>query len=221
MLASDGFWGFLSTIVIASILVYILEKFFPDLKKILEGRHVSIKIFGQELSVQKATHQIGDWVTELQNRVAALESGSANKNENKITDGKPNFNVNINNSPEKRILWVDDFPSNNAFIMENLKGRDLQVEISLSTEDALKKFTALDHSLIITDLGRIEGEQDNPYAGLELIKRIRALNETVPIMVFAGKRGLQMRDELISSGATEVTSSGIDVMKFINSHMAT
>lgn len=219
MLASDGFWGFLSTLVIGLIVFYIFRNLFPDLKKILDGRQVSIKIFGQELSVQKATHQIGDWVTELQNRVAALEAQYPGRESIRPIATPEAVQIKDSGDCSKRILWVDDYPSNNAFIMENLKGRDFDVQISLSTEDAVAKFTALDHDLIITDLGRVEGQRDNPYAGLDLIKRIRQLNDSVPIMVFAGKRGVQMRDELIASGASEVTSSGIDVMKFINSHM--
>ncbi|UIJ71285.1 response regulator [Aurantimonas sp. HBX-1] len=212
----DGFWSFLSTVTVSIAVIYIIHSFKRQIDSILTGSHVNLKFFGQEISVQRATERIGESVAELQAKIAELQSTEVNN----ITTGS------VSDSPpaspttrKKRILWVDDYPSNNAFIVNNLKGRNFDVDISIDTEDALNRFESLDYSMIVTDLGRKERGINNPLAGFELIKKVRNINANIPILVFAGSRGVEMRDDLISAGATDVTSSGIEVMKFINTHM--
>ena len=43
---------------------------------------------------------------------------------------------------------------------------------------------------------------------------------TVPILIFAGPRGLRNREDLLAAGATEVTASAVDVFKFVSERRA-
>ena len=209
----NGFWSFLSTLVIAGAVIWIFLSVKPQIISLLTGRHLTIRLLGQEISFAKLTEDIGQSVADLQARVASMQVSSVVKG-----DGLSN-SVEGKHKSRRRILWVDDFPSNNAFILKNLENRKFDVEISLGTNDALEKFVALDHNMIITDLGRMESGVNNKLAGLELVKRVRIMNVNVPVLVFAGHRGVEMKSELLEAGATAVTSSGIDVMKFINTYM--
>ncbi|WP_284277155.1 DNA-binding transcriptional response regulator [Mesorhizobium huakuii] len=154
-------------------------------------------------------------MTDVQERLSNLEARFGNTAKIGHTGAQTN-----REGPKKRLLWVDDFPSNNAFIVEHLQEKGIEVEISLSTDDAINKLKYNMFPAIVTDLGRIEGGVDNPFAGLDLIKRVREKGNNVPILVFAGQRGFQNEEQLVSAGAESVTSSGVDVMAFIEKYVS-
>ena len=102
------------------------------------------------------------------------------------------------------ILWVDDHPENNSSIVDALAALGIPVDLASSTQAAIDRLGAARYGLVITDLGRHEGGQDKPMAGLELIQSMRNANIETPIAVFAGERGMQNRSALIAAGATGV-----------------
>lgn len=115
-------------------------------------------------------------------------------------------------SANPTILWVDDFPQNNTPIVSTLRELGIAVEIALTTAEALARVGVNNYNLIITDLGRKEGEEDRSMAGLELINELRARGHGVPVIVFAGSRGLQHRAELTAAGAAMVTNKASDLI---------
>jgi CheY-like chemotaxis protein len=115
------------------------------------------------------------------------------------------------------ILWVDDYPSNNAFLIEQFQKDGIEVKLALSTNEGLKELLGESFDMIITDLGRKENGRDNPFAGLEFIKQVRDKNNNAPILVYAGDRGMQNQSKLLKAGATKVTQSPVEVQSFINS----
>jgi CheY-like chemotaxis protein len=214
MFASEGFWGAVSTLIMWSAIIFGVYMFRKEIRSILE-RLNKIKVIGNEVALSRTTETLGDYTTELQLRVARIEEKI------NVNDTKNDINVDSKNYFEdnNKILWVDDFPSNNEFIVERLRKLGLQVDLSISTEDAIARFTAFDHKLIISDLGRIEHGVDNPLAGIDLVKAIRRINQIVPILIFAGQRGLGLKDKILEAGASQVTISGVEVMKFIERNL--
>jgi CheY-like chemotaxis protein len=84
-----------------------------------------------------------------------------------------------------RILWVDDRPQNNAGLVRALATEHATVFTALTTDEALQKLKAdRDIRLVITDLGRPEGET----AGVDLVNRMRTAKDTRPVIVFTGAR---------------------------------
>jgi CheY-like chemotaxis protein len=84
------------------------------------------------------------------------------------------------------LLWVDDYPENNAFEVDALKRNGVEVIPAATNSDALRSVKAgrpLD--VIITDMGR-EGEGDD--AGLELLKGLYDLGVSTPVSLDAGHR---------------------------------
>lgn len=178
---------------------------------------MTIKVAGLELSVQDAAKGLGRDMANIQERMSQLEnrfSGGA------LPANTATAAAELARKPNKRsaLLWVDDYPSNNAFLIEGLKHKGIEVVLSLSTEDAVRKLRDDDYKAIITDLGRVEDGRDNAFAGLDLIRQLRADGTLKPTLVFAGSRGIANRDKLLKAGAEDVTDSGIDVMAFIDKY---
>jgi CheY-like chemotaxis protein len=120
-------------------------------------------------------------------------------------------------SKKLSVLWVDDYPSNNAFIIDQFMKDGIHVKLSLTTEDGIKQLNDNKFDLVITDLGRKENGVSKPFAGLDLIKQMRGSNQTIPIIVFAGPRGLENKERLTRAGANLVTVSWVEIQNFVNS----
>jgi CheY-like chemotaxis protein len=109
-------------------------------------------------------------------------------------------------SSRAAILWVDDYPSNNTAIVEAFTSLGIRVDLALSTEEALRKCTERDYGLVISDLGRREAGAEDDMAGLHLIQELSERRIDVPVIVFAGSRGMTHQAELMAAGATLVTN---------------
>ena len=97
------------------------------------------------------------------------------------------------------LLWVDDYPENNAFEVDALKRKGVEVIPAATNSDALRSVKAgrpLD--VIITDMGR-EGEGDD--AGLELLKGLHDLGVSTPVIVYASAPAVaRTRDQALKLG---------------------
>lgn len=60
---------------------------------------------------------------------------------------------NITRKKYKRILWVDDYPSNNASIISLFENK-IEFDIAISTTQGIKLLQDKNFDLIITDIGR-------------------------------------------------------------------
>lgn len=214
LITNAAFWAAIASLAWPIVVLIVLLRFKPLVEGILKRENMTIKVAGMELSVQAAAKGLGRDIGDLQERIAKLEGlNPLNDSPPRVENNDSNIKVN-----EDIILWVDDFPSNNAFIVENLRNKGVEVVLSLNTQDALKRLGNSKFSSIITDLGRVEGGMENQFAGLDLIKEVRAAKIEIPILVFAGRRGMQHKGKLLAAGADDVTSSGVDVLAFIEKH---
>jgi CheY-like chemotaxis protein len=105
----------------------------------------------------------------------------------------------------RRILWVDDWPGNNASLVEAMRSLQIPVDIALSTREALRWLERQSYGLIISDMGRLEDGEAHEAAGLELIKAVRDLDNRTPIFIYAGRSAVLRREELKTAGASLVT----------------
>jgi len=74
----------------------------------------------------------------------------------------------------KRILWVDDNPSNNRFEISYLEQLGTTVSYATTTELALAEIMKHKPDLVISDISRVENGQRVARAGLELIQQVQA-----------------------------------------------
>ncbi|MGT2445908.1 SAV_2336 N-terminal domain-related protein (plasmid) [Ensifer adhaerens] len=80
-----------------------------------------------------------------------------------------------------RILWVDDHPSNNKWLVEQMRASGARVQAVLSTSAALDALHN-EFDVIISDMGRIEGERE----GFVLLEQLRQSGISTPVIIFAG-----------------------------------
>ena len=181
---------------------------------LLKRESLTMKVAGMEISVSEAARKSGEDLAALQERVACLESlraAAAPRERPSYDDARAPADYQA----LKSILWVDDYPSNNAFDIEKLEREGFRVRKEITTSGGLRAVAEEPFGLVITDLGRNEAGEERPFAGLELIEKLRAKGFTAPVLVFGGRRGIEHRDRLLQVGADEVTSSMVDVWKFI------
>lgn len=220
------FWKALSALLwpIFALIVFLSAR--TKIYAFLNRENLSIKVAGMEISVADATKNLGSSVSDLQKRLAEIE-GRLGRSAGGTESSSPPTGVQTSPAQPKAafapnlshpfsILWIDDYPSNNAFLIDQFQKDGIEVKLALSTAEGLKDFSSTHYDMVITDLGRQEHGIDHPFAGLDLIKQIRALDTNIPILVYAGQRGLQNQSKLTKAGATKVTQSAVEVQSFIN-----
>jgi CheY-like chemotaxis protein len=182
----------------------LLFCFYKPIRTLVESalqRKFTIKVAGNELTMEEASEQQRAILSDLQVKISELEKRFV-----EVPNPMPQLPTPA--SP-KRILWVDDNPKNNSYFVASLEERGVRVDTALSTEEGLAKFRRLSYDLVISDMGRPEGDR----AGIELAKRIRSLNRKMPIYIFCGTWAARnLRDEALAAGVTEISSSGTTLL---------
>lgn len=220
-------------ILSATMAVALLILFRDPIRNVIQNRAMKVSIGDFEIGIDALTAQNGNNIVDLQARLARLES---NLEELKIQLGNGSVAAaalapieNSQSAPTSsaartadqdstapiRVLWVDDYPSNNAFLVERFRRNGITIDIALSTQQAIFQLDKENYNYIISDLGRRENGVDNPFAGKELLTYVKAKDIKTPVLIFAGARGLGHREELIRAGAIDVASSGVDVVRFV------
>jgi len=188
---------------ICAVVIFI---FFEPFKKLIEsarGRKFTIKVAGNELTIEEASEIQRQTVSDIQSKLAELEK--------RLATSTPGAFV-LESTPSrisKRILWVDDLPKNNSFLVASLEERGAKVDVAVSTQDGIEKFKAIPYDIVVSDMGRPESDK----AGIDLAKRIHKLNPHVPFFIFCGGWAARnLREEALAAGITEITSSGTTLL---------
>lgn len=196
----------LSSLAWPALFVILLYKFYQPLKSLLEsakGRKFTIKVAGNELTMEEASEQQRKIVNDIQSKLADVKKRLGS--DQSITLSSEATKVIKN----KRILWVDDNPKNNSFLVASLQERGNSVDTALSTYEGIQKFKSQSYDIIISDMGRPEDKK----AGITLVKAIRALGSDVPFYIFCGRWAARnLRDEAIANGVSEITTSGTTLL---------
>lgn len=195
--------GVLWPVIAISVLVIFRRSFIQVLES-ANSRKFTLKIGGQELSMDEANEQQRLLILDLQSKVVQIEARLE-------TAGlKPPVSPEIQRSVHNlsKVLWVDDEPKHNGYAVDALNRWDVQVDLAENTADGLIKFGAGQYSAIISDMGRKEGGRYNRRAGFELLKVVRERDMKIPFFFFCSTRSAQEnRDEAMRLGANGITSS--------------
>jgi tetratricopeptide (TPR) repeat protein/putative methionine-R-sulfoxide reductase with GAF domain/CheY-like chemotaxis protein len=103
----------------------------------------------------------------------------------------------------KRILWVDDFPSNHEAERSELALEGALVTLALSTEEALHHLNVASFDAIISSLAHGEDE----FAGFGLLDQVLKLPEPAPVAIYAGSRALRYERDALERGAIISTNN--------------
>ncbi len=196
----------LSSLAWPAIFGVLIFKFYDPIKTLIEsakGRKFTVKVAGNELTMEEASEQQRQIVNDLQSKLAEIEKRL--ESENVVS-----LNPEVVTPPrDKKILWVDDRPKNNSFLVASLQERGHAVDIALTTDEGFGMFKARTYDIVISDMGRPEDD----HAGITLVKKIRELGSEVPFYIFCGVWAARnLRDEAIEHGVTDITSSGTTLL---------
>jgi CheY-like chemotaxis protein len=202
-------WPLLLAVVVWRVAPH-LPGLLGDLRQALRTRAFKVKVGGAELSVEEATEQLRRQVTDLQTQVAA-----------QLAERRPPRSPGAAAAPgaappgwaagqdRPTVLWVDDRPEGNALELAKLRDDGVEVLQAKSTAEAMDVL-ALRRGVqaVVTDLGRVEGGEYRPHAGLELLKQLREASFQQPLLVYTSARGVARdRDDAVAAGAAAVTAS--------------
>lgn len=189
--------------IVAAVILFKLLEPLRELVDSAKGRKFTIKVAGNELTMEEASEQQRAIVSDLQVKVAELERLMTTNAEVL----KPE--VPVAEVRRSRVLWVDDNPKNNSFLVASLEERGVQVDIALTTNDGLALFKKYRFDAVISDMGRPEGDK----AGLDLTRKIKELSPNTPVYVFCGTWAARnLKDEAIEAGVSAITSSGTTLL---------
>ena len=112
----------------------------------------------------------------------------------------------------KRILWVDDQPSNNSQQIEIIESMAGVVEQVTSTVEAARLVAdRKNYDLIISDMDR---PAEGPVAGIQLLSKLKG---RTPIVIFCGGTSLRRHGaNAVKSGAYAVTASNHALIEAIS-----
>jgi len=192
--------------IIFYIFLYLKTPLLKLIGIFLDGK-LNIKIAGFELNLKESNMQQNNILLDLQNKILELER--------KIECPRSSHNdhVEIKSKSKKRILWVDDNPKNNAYLISALELKNIAVDTALTTEDAIEKINEYKYDLIISDMGRPGDDK----AGITLTNKVKNINKSIPIYIFCGDWAAKnIKNEAIKSGVNGITSSGIDLLGMVS-----
>jgi CheY-like chemotaxis protein len=207
-------WPLLLAVVVWRVAPH-LPGLLADLREALRTRAFKVKIGGAELSVEEATEQLRKQVSDLQTQMAAQLA-----ERRQLPERGPPRSPGAAPAPgaaphawadqeRPTVLWVDDRPEGNALELAKLRDDGVEVLQARSTAEAMDVL-ALRRGVqaIVTDLGRLEGGDYRPHAGLELLQQLREAGFGQPVAVYTSARGVARdRDDALAAGAATVTAS--------------
>ncbi len=227
----------LATLLWPLIVIFILFIFRKSVESLINsaanGRKFSVRIGEMELSMDELSKQQAMMIADLQKRVNELQkkvdSGTAvletaleeaplteNMGRDLVKMAAPSdedFEVDDDISS---ILWVDDQPKNNALLIDSLRKQGVKVIPAQSTQEALELFKETPFNCVISDSCRQEGKiLENCEAGVQLARKLREINHKMPIYIYTDKANPQLKQKAESAGATAVTSSPSELMRFL------
>lgn len=213
LLVSDHFWSGIFNLAWLLALVVILFSFKETIIAVLTGRNFTLKVSGMEVSVLQAADATGKGLADVQARLAVLEKAFT---ESGVVPERPPGADSVGGKPFS-MLWVDDSPANNAFLIEKLERDGIFVRKALSTDAAMGALGSGEKfDLIVGDLSWSDYGRENPFAGADFARALRASGNRTPLLIFAGRRALENRDSLFKAGADRVAASAVEVFKFVD-----
>ncbi len=195
----------ISSLLWPLIVILVIIIFRPYVATIIESarsRKFTIKIGGQELTMEEANGQQRKYIADLQDQITKMNekisllsvnekilSLSVNEKshlpDTSILENLPDTSP-LGNLP-KSILWVDDHPKNNSYFVEQLGEIGTSVDLALSTNEGIYKFQHGRYQAIISDMGRQEDGKYKPDAGMDLLRLVREIDTQIPYNLFVRK----------------------------------
>jgi CheY-like chemotaxis protein len=170
---------------------------------------------GGSLEVQVSQRGMSFKMTALERRLAAVDAAAAAKQRGQVVDESDYASATLGAVDEvrsMRCLWVDDNPLGNVHERRMLERVHVQVELAVSTNEAIQHLIASRYDLLITDLTRPGPDgSDDRAAGLDLLTLLASTPGVPPVLVYASDpRGRE--EDALKYGARAVLTTPVDLL---------
>lgn len=116
----------------------------------------------------------------------------------------------------RHVLWVDDDPDGNLEEIEHVASLGFRITRVTGTGEALGVYDPEAFDLVITDLGRLEGDRYNERAGLELLAALRRSDPHASVIFYTSTRAVDLfRDSALAGGARGITASTSELYRLV------
>lgn len=185
----------------------------PRLEALAKSHGLTIKVAGNEISINDATDSLTRQLDDLRQVVEKL-TGSKTADESTVRIDRPSQGAILNTE----ILWVDDVPENNALEIAQLESRGFFVRKALSTNEALNTLSMnFSPFVILSDMGRNEDGVYRKFAGIDLLKELRKIGNETPFYVYTTQQRDVSVDRLVrDNGGNGATASTSELFEWIN-----
>lgn len=204
-----------ATLLWPCLAIVVVLMFRDQVAKLLDtarSRRFTVKVAGNELTMEEASEQQQKLLSALQGQILLLQERL-----DRVASPTGEAKFGLEPTKPSAILWVDDNPKNNATIVAHIRGLGIQVDQARSTSEALSKFEPGRHDRVVTDMGRLEGGGYIRDAGLELLRQVKQLQATVPVIIYTGRRGVEeFGRAALSAGAKVVTDTPIVLLEALD-----
>ena len=208
------------------VLLLILKKPIAFVVESAKSRGFTVKVAGNELTMEEVNAKQRSLIADLQEslgdmqaELAQLKSSPAAATAAAATAPAPVSPTPHQESKPKgfRVLWVDDNPKNNSYEVANLMEKGFMVDIAKTTADGLQLFSRNDYNLVLSDMGRKEGNEYVVDAGMRLVRTLREGSTDLPIGIYCGRHSVaKYKEEALRIGANIITASTMELMQFID-----
>lgn len=175
------------------------------------GAQNTVFVAGAELTIAEASEQSRNLLADLQDKILDLQKGIPSALSETLEGETTTASIA---SQVRSILWVDDNPKNNSFIVERLTKLGIKVVAVLSTSDALAQLKSGNFDRIVSDMGRVEPDGYNSKAGIDLIRAVNELGIHTPVAFYCSAKAVgKYGTEALTLGAREITSSPTSLLQ--------
>lgn len=169
--------------------------------------------------IQTVQNEIDSKMKEIKNRSKLIEQilMELSARENAITTDKVNYDFSAKNRPnlkthDKRVLWVDDNPENNYYIIQLLNNSGIITDTVTSTDKAITQLQKRNYDLVISDMDR----NGIPDEGITLLKQINKKHLCIPVVFFTSANSMSKYSNIAYlEGAVYLTDKTSNLIGYI------
>ena len=178
------------------------------------GAQNTVVVAGSELTVSEVSEQSRTLLSDLQDQILNIQKAvpSAAPPKQAEDAGRRSSASNV-----RSVLWVDDNPKNNSFLVERFTKLGITVTQVVSTAEALSLLKTKIFDRVISDMGRHEPGGYNRSAGLDLIKAMRAAGDQTPVAFYCSRTAVSIfGEEALAVGAKTATASPTELLQALD-----
>jgi CheY-like chemotaxis protein len=188
----------------------LLYRFAPLLYDFIgEADELSAEVAGVRLDARQRTASAA-----ANAAAAAASSGHLDEQEAESIASEVGEDTSV--LADAKVLWVDDRPENNRFERQAMEALGASVTTCRSTEDALAALESSDFDVVISDMGRPEGER----AGYDLLERKQERGDRTPFIVYSGSKREEHKREARRRGAVGATALPSELFSLVRAALS-